>query len=890
MLLHHREEGTYKMPHVEQRLGNYRLTQLLGTGIFADVYLGEHFYLNTLVAIKVLRSRLDSSTLADFLTEARHISHLVHPHIIRVFDFGLEAEAPFLVMDYAPHGNLRQLYPPRTIVPLPNIVSLVMALASALQYAHDQHLVHCDLKPENVLLGPKREVLLSDFGLALLTSDRASVQVKERFGTLSYMAPELILGQPAPASDQYTLAVMVYEWLCGQLPFGGLTDHLVDQHLHTDPPALCEKHPVIPRAVEQVVFKALSKESAERFVDVLSFAMALEEASHAVSLPKMFSVEPTATPLEADASMDGAPVLYRNIPVPLTPLIGRERELQTARDLLQRPEVRLVTLTGTGGIGKTLLALSLGNEVLEEFAQGGCFVSLSTTFDSELVMPAIAQALRLQESGNRSAIELLTAFLHDKQLLLVLDNFEQVLPAAPHLADLLSSCPGLKLLVTSRAVLNIESEYECRIQPLEVPDMRHVPKREALSQVASVALFVQRAQAALPGFQLTDENSRDIAGICSRLEGIPLSLTLAAARCKLLSPQALLSRLENPIEVLTGGRRDAPPRHQTLRNALSWNDDLLSSDEQTLFRRLAVFVGGCSLPAVEAILTATGGMSMSVLDGITALIDKSMLQHSVAGKDEPRLYLLEALREYGLESLTENGELGQTRDAHAAYYLELAEEAVSVLPGTNHTIWQERLEWEVENLRAAMEWLLKRHHTEEALRLATALEQFWLSGDNMSEGHGFLEQALEAVCESDTLVTARVIARALRVADDLKFNQKGSERVVEGFEERERISRQRHDQKDIAAIMNSESNRRHYRDHLALASTEPRSRPSFEALTTREVEVLCLLTIGLSNRDIAERLVVSRHTVSGHVQSIFGKLAVNSRSGATRYAVEHNLV
>jgi DNA-binding NarL/FixJ family response regulator len=420
--------------------------------------------------------------------------------------------------------------------------------------------------------------------------------------------------------------------------------------------------------------------------------------------------------------------------------------------------------------------------------------------------------------------------------------------------------------------------------------MRHVPTREALSQVASVALFVQRAQAALPGFQLADENSRDIAGICARMEGIPLALTLAAARCKLLSPQALLSRLEHPFEVLTGGRRDAPPRHQTLHNALSWNDGLLSSDEQTLFRRLAVFVGGCSLPAVEAIATATGGMSMSVLDGITALIDKSMLQQPLSGKDEPRLYLLEALREYGLESLTENGELGQTRDAHAAYYLELAEEAVSVLPGTNHTIWQERLEWEVENLRAAMEWLLKRHHTEEALRLATALEQFWLSGDNMSEGHGFLEQALEAVCESDTLVTARVIARALRVADDLKFNQKDSERVVEGFEERERISRQRHDQKDIAAIMNSESNRRHYRDHLALASTEPRSRPSFEALTTREVEVLCLLTIGLSNRDIAERLVVSRHTVSGHVQSIYGKLAVNSRSAATRYAVEYHLV
>ncbi|MGZ3618273.1 MAG: LuxR C-terminal-related transcriptional regulator [Ktedonobacteraceae bacterium] len=295
------------------------------------------------------------------------------------------------------------------------------------------------------------------------------------------------------------------------------------------------------------------------------------------------------------------------------------------------------------------------------------------------------------------------------------------------------------------------------------------------------------------------------------------------------------------------------------------------------------------MPAAEAIVAATGGMSMSVLDGITALIDKSMLQHPVAGKDEPRLYLLEALREYGLEVLTENGELEQTRDAHAAYYLALAEEAVSVLPGTNQDIWQGRLEWEAENLRAAMEWLLERHYTEEALRLATALEQCWLSGVYTSEGCGFLEQALEALCESDTLIPARVMAKALRAADDLKYNQKGSERAVNRLKERERISRQRHDQQDLAAILNSGSNRRHYYDHLAVESTEPRSRPGFEALTAREVEVLRLLAIGLSNREVAERLVVSRHTVSGHVQSIYGKLAVNSRSGATRYAVEHDL-
>src|SRR5438445_6413631 len=204
---------------VEQKIGNYRLLQPLGKGAFADVYLGEHLYLNTQVAIKVLQTRLDSTILADFLSEARHISHLVHPHIIRVFDFGLEEDAPFLVMDYAPYGSLRQLYPPGTVVPLSTIVSDVMALASALQCAHDQHLVHRDVKPENVLLGPKHEVLLSDFGLALLASGTESMQVRGQFGTLAYMAPEQILGQPSPASDQYALAVMISECLSGQLPF-----------------------------------------------------------------------------------------------------------------------------------------------------------------------------------------------------------------------------------------------------------------------------------------------------------------------------------------------------------------------------------------------------------------------------------------------------------------------------------------------------------------------------------------------------------------------------------------------------------------------------------------------------------------------------------------------
>ena len=300
------------MKRVEQQLGKYRLKQLLGKGAFADVYFGEHEYLNTPVAVKVLHSRLNSSALTDFLTEARHVSHLVHPHIIRVFDFGLEKDIPFLVMDYAPNGNLREVHPSGTTVPLSLVVTYTMALGSALQHAHDNHLIHRDIKPENVLLGQKHEALLCDFGLALLSSHRASLQVRERFGPLAYMAPELIGGQPVPASDQYALAVMVYEWLCGHLPFGGPAAYVSNQHLYTDSPSLCEARPHIPRAVEHVVKKGLSKEPRQRFVDVLSFVRAIEDASKAVSSPYSLATQPALHYAAARFSPENLDIYYQS--------------------------------------------------------------------------------------------------------------------------------------------------------------------------------------------------------------------------------------------------------------------------------------------------------------------------------------------------------------------------------------------------------------------------------------------------------------------------------------------------------------------------------------------------------------------------------------------------
>lgn len=927
------------MERVEQRLGNYRLLQVLGTGAFANVYLGEHLYLNTPVAIKVLRAQVDESTLANFLTEARHVSHLVHPHIIRVFDFGLDAQVPFLVMDYAPFGNLRQLHPPGTVVPFSTIVSYVTALASALQHAHDQHLIHRDLKPENVLLGPKHEVLLSDFGLALLASGTKPLQIKERFGTLAYMPPEQILGQTSPASDQYALAVMIYEWLSGQLPFVGSAARISNQHLYTPPESLCERHPTIPLAVEQVVFKGLSKEPSQRFVDVLSFATAFAEAcqlTSAISRPSQLPTLAEASTLEGRSSSEGRRGRFRNVPVPLTPLIGREQELQATRDLLLRPEVRLLTLTGPGGIGKTHLALSLTNEVREAFAQGCCFVSLAAIDEPEQLIPAIIQALGppVREDGC-SPLDHLKTFLRDQQLVILLDTFEQVLPAAPLLAELLSSCPQLKLLVTSRALLHVGGEYEFPIPPLEVPDLRDLPACVDLSRVATVALFVQRTQAILPGFQLTEANARAIAELCTLLEGVPLAIELAAARSKLLSPRALLVRLKSRFQVLTGGRRDAPLRQQTLHKTLRWTYDVLSPEEQTLFRRLTVFVGGCTLHAAEAIAAALGDITISVLDGVASLIDKSLLRPPAPEQEDPRLYPFEMMREYGLEWLAACGELEQACDAHAAYYLAFAEEVESILLVADQVVWQERLEPEQENLRAALWWLLERHEGEAALRLAAALRQFWLLGDAVSEGRIALEHALEVCKESQSAVSPAVRAKALYVAGWLAYWQHDSVQATPLLEDSLKLYhsledtqgakdaltclnalRRDRDDRGTTAAQSKEGARdsRERGEHEKLTEigvmegvkpgpafrsersslspvrlTEPPAPFMYEALTAREGEVLQLLSMGMSNHQIAERLVLSRHTVNGHVQSIYGKLCINSRSAATRYALEHHL-
>src|SRR6266581_2651931 len=382
-------------------------------------------------------------------------------------------------------------------------------------------------------------------------------------------------------------------------------------------------------------------------------------------------------------SLDAYP---NNLPVQPTSLIGREWEVASLVELLRRVDIRLVTLTGPGGTGKTRLALQVAAELSDLEWRGIYFVDLAPVSDSTQVIPTIASTLGLREERSRSPLECLKEEIDQNRLLLLLDNFEQVLDAAVHVSDLLVACSQLKILVTSRAVLRVRAEREFAVPTLRLPDSAQMPGLEALMQYEAIVLFVQRTQAVAPEFRLTDMNAPAVVEIVRRLDGLPLAIELAAARMKLLSPEALLARLNQPLQVLTSGPRDVVARQQTLRNTIEWSYQLMDAQEQQLFRRLSAFVGGCTLEAIEALCTSLSGEAESVLDIVASLADKSLLQRvEQQTGEEPRFAMLETIREYALENLAAGGETQAVRRAHAAYFLRLSEEAEQGMAGPQQT-------------------------------------------------------------------------------------------------------------------------------------------------------------------------------------------------------------
>ncbi len=444
-----------------------------------------------------------------------------------------------------------------------------------------------------------------------------------------------------------------------------------------------------------------------------------------------------------DTSATRPDVTRYNLPVPRTSLIGREQQVADASKLLLRNDVRLLTLTGPGGAGKTRLAVAVAAAVADRFPGGVQFAGLASTTQPELVPAALAEAFNIRQVAHLTVPQLISEQLRNVgPFLLVLDNFEQILTAASVVAETLEACPRLRILVTSRAGLRIYGEQEFPVAPL--------------AQESATELFVQRAAAVWPGFAMTAENAPTIREICSRLDGLPLAIELAAARSKVLSPGAMLDRLQSRLQLLTGGAVDLPPRQQTLRKTIDWSHDLLCDPERRLFRRLAVFVGGCTLEAAEAVCNTSQDLEIDLFQGLSSLVDQNLIQRVDSAESEPRFAMLEMVREYALERAAESGEEAAARRAQAAYCLVLAEEGNPELSPAERARWLTHCDAEIDNFRSALDWLFRARETEWALRLCVALFRFWDMREHLAEGRMRLETVLHLAGDGHPRERAKV--------------------------------------------------------------------------------------------------------------------------------------
>ncbi|MFE7421055.1 protein kinase [Rhodococcus sp. NPDC057529] len=743
---------------------------VVGQGGFGIVYRCRQPSLDRTVAIKVLTSELDSEDLARFVREQRAMGRLSgHPNIVNVFEVGTVGSGrPFIVMQYHSQGSLENRI--RTSGPLAwnEVLRLGVKMAGALETAHRMGILHRDVKPGNILLTDYVEPQLTDFGIAHI-SGGFETSTGTVTGSPAFTAPEVLKGEsPTAASDVYSLGATLFCAITGHAAFERLTgEHVVAQFLRiaTEPvPEMAEQG--IPDDVRAVVGRAMAGSAADRPASAEELGELLRDAErrHYRVVDEMaLPTDPTANSegqraLGNDAYVYSPPAARTkdgNLPLELTSFVGRRHELAQAKQLLSTS--RLVTLTGVGGVGKTRLALRVAEGARRAFGDGVWLIELGELADPGLLVDRIAAGFGLQERSVRPPLDLLTDYLAHRQILMVLDNCEHLIDAVAQVTQtLLRTCPDLRIIATSREPLGIGGEIAMRVPPLAVPHPGDSASPRGIPTSDAITLFVERAHAAVPEFELTEDNRAVIAQICERLDGLPLPIELAAVRLRVMSAPQILDRLADRYSLLTVGSRGAPTRQQTMRLSVDWSYELCTPREQQLWKRLSVFVGGFELDAAEG--ACGGGLSPTeLLDTIALLTDKSILireEHDSV----VRFRMLEILREYGREKLQESGEWSALRRRHRDWFKQLVMQAEAGWISNQQLEWIARLRREQPNLREALEFCVTEPgEAESGLQIANALHPFWFARGLFSQARSWIERALAPQSEAPTALRTHAL-------------------------------------------------------------------------------------------------------------------------------------
>jgi len=715
---------------LEQRFEIVRVIARGGMGLVAEA---DDRALGTRVALKFILPSLagDLAVRERFRREILLARRITHRNVCRIFElFSSQSAAEqvlFLTMELLEGETLSERLQRGPLTP-DVALPLVQQMVDALEAAHAQGIVHRDFKSSNVLLVPEgaaERVVVTDFGIArALERERGrdpEMTAEGLLGTPGYMAPEQVLGgHITPATDIYALGVVLFEMLSGEMPFRGDTPMATAiARVSVTAPRLSSRRPGVDPTWDAVVATCLAREPVFRYAAVRDVLRALRGGA------------PAATP---------APGAMETLPAEVSSFLGRATEIPAAVALLRGRRVRLLTFTGPGGTGKTRLSIEVGRALVNDFADGVTFVGLSNVSDPARVPHAIAAALGLKEVAGVPIEEVASAFLRPRNQLLVLDNFEHVLPAAPVIGRLLRAAPNLAVLVTSRSLLHVSGEHDMPVPGMSLSSSSGSTAQAALANDA-VRLFVERAQALSPSFELTDENAGDVLALCQRLDGLPLAIELAAARIRRDTPRSMVDRLSQSgaLQMLGQGFHDVERRQQTLRETIAWSDKLLSTEERDLFHSLGVFVSGATLEGAAAVAGLTPDGALDVLG---SLVDKSLVQRRQTPRADDRYVMLQTLREYALGELKAE-RLDAVRGRHASHCLSVAQRAAADLRGPDQGRILAELEADHEEMRIGLHWLGDQGRAEEALRLCVALAPFWDIRGHWVEGQRRLSAALQ---------------------------------------------------------------------------------------------------------------------------------------------------